>query len=286
MGRCHYSSGKTNCQHRDDGLSGQCLPGGKPHLFCLESDVIQTAVRDVERNRILNMLGLTLEAARLNPGMHESRIALLATKTDKISGRIVYSRRIYWCACHVRDDDMITGVHVGSLTCKPGFEFISMEESRERMSLRNFVAPRLRHASPLAFAMSSENSSLSEEVVQQRDAMKRLKIEFASTDRTVQLQLTAANEQLAAANDTIKRLTEENSSLELRLIAQDERIRQLSLPRKDINAVLANIRREYIRMDLEAQDFMMALPHDMATIKELCRRSGVIIAPHKLCQLL
>ena len=279
MGRCHYSSGKTNCQHRDDGLSGQCLPGGKPHLFCLESDVIQTAVRDVERNRILNMLGLTMEAARINPVMHESRKALLETKTDKKSGRIVYSRRIYWCACHVRDDDMITGVHVGSLTCKPGFEFISMEESRERMSLRNFVAPRLRHASPLAFAMSSEASSLSEEVVQQSCAMKRLKIEFASTDRTVQLQL-------AAANDTIKRLTEENSSLELRLIAQDERIRQLSQPRKDINAVLANIRREYIRMDLEAQDFMMALPHDMATIKELCRRSGVIIAPHKLCQLL
>jgi len=248
--------------------------------------VIQTAVRDVERNRILNMLGLTMEAGRINAVMHASRMALLETKTDKKSGRIVYSRRIYWCACHVRDDDMITGVHVGSLTCKPGFEFISMEESRERMSLRNFVAPRLRHASPLAFAMSSENSSLSEEVVQQRDAMKRLKIEFASTDRTVQLQLAAANEQLAAANDTIKRLTEENSSLELRLIAQDERIRQLSLPRKDINAVLANIRREYIKMDLEAQDFMMALPHDMATIKELCRRSGVIIAPHKLCQLL
>ena len=107
----------------------------------------------------------TCNAARINPVMLESRMALLETKTDKKSGRIVYSRRIYWCACHVRDDDMITGVHVGSLTCKPGFEFISMQESRERMSLRNFVAPRLRHASPLAFAMSSEASSRSEEVV-------------------------------------------------------------------------------------------------------------------------
>jgi hypothetical protein len=255
------------------------LPGGKPHLFCLESDVIQTDERDAERNRILDMLGLTKEAARINAVMHQSRMALLDTKTDTNSGKTVYSRRIFWCACHVRDDDMITGKHFGSLTCKPGFKFISMEESRERLSLLNFVAPRLRHASPLALAMSSEASSLSEEVVQQRGAIKELKFEFASTDRTVQLQLVTAN-------DIIIRLTAENSSNALRLTAQDELIRQLRQPRKDINDVHANIRREYVKMETEAQDLMLALPHNMGTIRELCRRSGVIFLPHQLCQLL
>ena len=160
---------------------------------------------------------------------------------------------------------------------------MSMEQTRERLSRAMFVNPRLKHASPLALTLSSEAQSLSEEVVLQKDVVKELKFELTSTDRIVQLEL-------AAANKTIKRLTAENISNQLRftarLTAQDERIRQLSQPRKDINAVHANIRREYARMEMEAQELMTVLPHNMATIKELCHRCGVIFLPHHLCQLL
>ena len=108
--------------------------------------------------------------------------------------------------------------------------------------------------------------------------MKELKYDHASIDRAVQLQLDAAN-------DTIKKLTAVNSSNELRLIAQDEQIRQLSQPRKDINAIHFNIRREYAKMQMEALEerLMTVLPHNMATIEELCRRSGVTLLPHQLC---
>ena len=251
-------------------------------MFRLESDVIKNDERDTERIRILDMLGITTEAARSNAQMLQLRITLLGTKIGANKAQLpVYSHRIYWCSCHVHDNDMIPGSQPGSLICKPGFKLISMKESRERLSQLTFVSPRLKHASPLALTLSSEAQSLSEEVVLQRSAVKELKFELTSTDRTVQLQL-------AAANDTIKRLTAENISNQLRLTAQDEQIRQLSQPvvRKNINAVHANIRREYARMETEAQELMAALPHNMATIKELCLRCGVIFLSHHLCQLL
>jgi len=249
-------------------------------LFLLEAGVIQTAARDMERIRILDMLGITTEAARSNHDMLQLRTALLGTKIgDNKSEKPVYSHRIYWCSCHVHDNDVIAGSQPGSLICRPGFKLMSMEESRERLSLLAFVPPRLKHASPLAKAMLSEASSLSEEVVQQRSAMKELKYRdhSASIDRAVQLQLDAAN-------DTIKKLTAVNSSNELRLIAQDEQIRQLSQPRKDINAIHFNIRREYAKMQMEAEERMTVLPHNMATIKELCLRCGVIFLSHHLCR--
>ena len=271
MGRCHYCLGKTNCLHRNDGACGQCLPGRKPHLFLLEAGVIQTAERDMERIRILDMLGITAKAARSNADMLQLRTALLGTKIgDNKSEKPVYSHRIYWCSCHVHDNDVIAGSQPGSLICKPGFNFISMEESRERLLLLAFVPPRLKNASPLALALASEASSLSEEVVQRSSAMKELQYGHASNDRAVQLQLDAAN-------DTIKKLTAVNSSNELRLIAQDEQIKQLGQlqPRKSINAVHFNIRREYAKMQSEADELRTVLPHNMETIKELCRRSGV-----------
>ena len=79
-----------------------------------------------------------------------------------------------------------------------------------------------------------------------------------------------------------------NSSNELRLIAQDEQIKQLGQlqPRKSINAVHFNIRREYAKMQSEADELRTVLPHNMETIKELCRRSGVYwLLPHQLCKL-
>ena len=150
------------------------------------------------------MLGITSS----NAEMLQLRIALLGTKIgDNKLEKPVYSLTIYWCSCHVHDNDMITGVHLDSLTCKPGFKLMSMEESRTRLALLSYVAPRLKNASPLALALASEASSLSEEVVQRSSAMKELKYGHASNDRAVQLQLDAAN-------DTIKKLTAVNSSNE------------------------------------------------------------------------
>ena len=144
MGRCHYCRGATNCLHRDDGPSGQCLPREKPRLFILNRHVIQSAEIDKERIRILDGLGINMK------DMPELRMALLGTETHKTSGKTVYSRRIYWCACHVNSNDMIAGSHPGSLKCKPGIKFLSMKESRERLALLTFVSPQLKHASPLA----------------------------------------------------------------------------------------------------------------------------------------
>jgi len=227
--------------------------------------VIQSAEIDKERIRILDGLGINMK------DMPELRMALLGTETHKTSGKTVYCRRIYWCACHVNSNDMIAGSHPGSLKCKPGFKFLSMKESRERLALLTFVSPQLKHASPLALALSSEADALTEELVLQKGAMKKIKFEVASNDQALQLELVDANE-------TIERLTVEISSNQLLLVAQEKRMRQLSQPRKNINAVHANIRREHAKMETEAQELMVALPHNMATIEEVCRRSGVIFA--------
>jgi hypothetical protein len=137
MGRCHYCLGKTNCQHRNDGPFGQCFPGRKPHLFRLESDVIKNDERDTERIRILDMLGIITKL----------RIILLGTKIGANKSNLpVYSHRIYWCSCHVHDNDTIPGSQPGSLICKPGFKLISMKESRKRLSQLTFVSPRLKHS--------------------------------------------------------------------------------------------------------------------------------------------
>ena len=69
-------------------------------MFRLESDVIKNDERDTERIRILDMLGITTEL----------RISLLGAKIRVGANKSqlpVYSHRIYWCSCHVHDNDMI-----------------------------------------------------------------------------------------------------------------------------------------------------------------------------------
>ena len=147
---------------------------------------MQTEERDNERKKVLDWLGIKGANAMSCDGSRHGallRDALLKT-FENTKGKRVYERDIYFCACHVHPDDITVGQREGSFSLVENFRILGTAEIQRLpnspVNFRPFTPPKLRHASPLAQALNTENDGLNAVLRQKQQTFKVIKSQFSS----------------------------------------------------------------------------------------------------------
>jgi hypothetical protein len=260
---CMYNRGGVACDHRK-GRENKCawpLTLAKPTrimLFKLRAGVQQTDERDIERIRVIDLLGIN-KATSCDASTWGAllRIALLKTIQNTM-GKLVYDRDVFFCSCHVHPDDITVGQREGSFSLVDNFRILGTVEMQRlpnspvTVSFRpQFIQPKLRHASPLAVTLSTANEELSVMLQRKHQTFKVIESNFES----METDFKRINEQLS---DEVRILRSEIVEL-----------------RTNINAIDNAARKIFYQLDTEAQLVGESLTWSLDTLHAIYTHANV-----------